>query len=102
MKWRKLHALLSGSVLLANISPAAVSQNVERKYFDAYKLRVDAGFYYPTGSLHGASDTESIDLSKDLGFNSYPTFSGKVDWKFTRKNHLYVSIRGTRLPSLLD
>jgi hypothetical protein len=24
-----------------------------------------------------------------LGFNSYPTFVGKFDWKFTRKNHLY-------------
>ena len=31
-------------------------------------------------------------MQKDLGFNSYSTFSGKVDWKFTRKNHLYVTI----------
>jgi hypothetical protein len=51
------------------------------------KLPIDAGFYYsnPTGSLLGASDTGSIDLNKGLGFNSYPTFSRKVDWKFTRK-----------------
>jgi hypothetical protein len=24
-----------------------------------------------------------------LGFKSYSTFAGKLDWKFTRKNHLY-------------
>jgi hypothetical protein len=56
MRCRKLYALLSGTGLLANISAAAVSQIVEREDFDAYKLRIDAGFYYsnPTGSIHGA------------------------------------------------
>jgi hypothetical protein len=60
--------------------------------FDTYKLRVDAAWYYsrPTGTLHGANDTGSIDLNKDLHFQSYSTFSGRLDWKFTRKNHLYV------------
>jgi hypothetical protein len=78
----------------ASLSAPAFSQAIEKEDFDAYKLRIDTGFYYsnPTGSIHGASDTGSIDLTKDLGFNSYPTFSGKVDWKFTRKNHFYVSI----------
>jgi hypothetical protein len=31
-------------------------------------------------------------LTKDLSFNSYSTFAGKVDWKFTHKNHFYVVI----------
>ena len=94
MTQRKLYTALWGMVLFASLTTAAFSQKAEKEDFDAYKLRIDAGFYYsnPTGSIHGASDTDSIDLSKDLGFNSYPTFSGKVDWKFTRKNHLYVAI----------
>jgi hypothetical protein len=94
MTHRKLHTALSGMVLFASLSVVALSQAIDKEDFDAYKLRIDTGFYYsdPTGSIHGASDTGSIDLTKDLGFNSYPTFSGKVDWKFTRKNHFYVSI----------
>jgi hypothetical protein len=94
MTHRKLHVALSGMVLFASLSVVAFSQAIEKEDFDAYKLRIDTGFFYsdPTGSIHGASDTGSIDLTKDLGFNSYPTFSGKVDWKFTRKNHLYVTI----------
>ena len=95
MRRKKISALFSGTVLLASLSGVAFSQVVvEKEDFDAYKLRIDAGFYYsnPTGSIHGASDNDTIDLTKDLGFQSYPTFSGKVDWKFTRKNHLYVTI----------
>jgi hypothetical protein len=94
MTHRKLHGAISGMVLFASLSIVAFSQAIEKEDFDAYKLRIDTGFFYsdPTGSIHGASDTGSIDLTKDLGFNSYPTFSGKVDWKFTRKNHLYVTI----------
>jgi hypothetical protein len=94
MTRQKVITVLSGMLLFASFATTSFSQVVEKEDFDAYKLRIDAGFYYsnPTGSIHGASDTGSIDLTKDLGFNSYPTFSGKVDWKFTRKNHLYVSI----------
>jgi hypothetical protein len=81
-------------VLLARLLAGSYLHGQEKEDFDAYKLRIDAGWYYsnPTGSIHGASDNDTIDLTKDLGFNSYPTFSGKVDWKFTRKNHLYVTI----------
>jgi hypothetical protein len=94
MTHRKLYTALSGMVVFASLSAAAFSQTTEKEDFDAYKLRIDAGWYYsnPTGSIQGASDTGSIDLNKDLGFSSYPTFSGKVDWKFTRKNHFYVTI----------
>jgi hypothetical protein len=94
MMRRKLCTGLSGMVLIASLSTAAFSQVVEREDFDAYKLRIDAGWYYsnPSGNILGSNDTGSVDLNKDLGFNSYPTFSGKVDWKFTRKNHLYVAI----------
>lgn len=60
--------------------------------FDSYKIRIEGLWTYsnPSGSLRGSSEAGSIDLVKDLGFNSYNTFMGKLDWKFTRKNHLYV------------
>ena len=85
---------LSAVVLLACLSatPYLYAQENQDEDFDTYKLRVDAGWYYskPTGTLHGANDSDSIDLNKDLNFQNYSTFSGKVDWKFTRKNHLYL------------
>ena len=61
--------------------------------FDDYKLRLDTFWFYsnPTGTIQGSSDTVPVDIQKDLGFNSYSTFSGKVDWKFTHKNHFYVA-----------
>ena len=96
MAGRKLHIAISGIIVLVGLFNAPLLQAEEKGKddFDVYKLRVDAGWYYsdPTGSIHGSNDSGSIDLNKDLGFNSYPTFSGKVDWKFTRKNHLYVAI----------
>lgn len=64
--------------------------------FDQYKLRVDTFWFYsnPSGSIQGTADVDStsIDLQKDLGFNTYSTFTGRVDWKFTRKNHFYVAV----------
>ena len=94
MMRRKLCPGLSGMVLFVSFSAVAVSQVSEKEDFDTYHLRIDAGWFYsnPSGNIQGSNDTGSIDLNKDLGFNSYPTFSGKVDWKFTRKNHLYVTI----------
>lgn len=61
---------------------------------DSYKLRVDAYWFYsnPSGQLQGSGDTDRIDLNYDLGFNSYSTFSGLVDWKFTHKNHLTFAV----------
>lgn len=98
MTRRKLNTVwstvLAGMALFAFFTTASFSQMSDTKDFDNYKLRIDAGWYYtnPTGSIHGATDSGSVDLQKDLGFNSYPTFSGKVDWKFTRKNHLYFTV----------
>jgi hypothetical protein len=59
--------------------------------FDAYKVRLSGFWAYsnPSGSLQGSSDSGTINLQQDLGFNSYSTIVGKIDWKFTRKNHLY-------------
>jgi len=97
MIYRKLRTALAGVLLFAAVTAAAFSQVVVQKEdFDNYHLRIDAGWYYsdPSGNIHGSTTTDNgtaVDLQKDLGFTSYSTFSGKADWKFTRKNHLYVT-----------
>jgi|ERR1700743_653075 hypothetical protein len=40
--------------------------------------------------IQGSSDTTAA-LNTDLGFNSYSTFTGKFDRKFTHKNHFYIA-----------
>jgi len=61
---------------------------------DSYKIRADAFwlYSYPSGNIQGSGDTDRIDINSDLGFNSYSTFSGFVDWKFTHKNHLTFAV----------
>jgi len=59
--------------------------------FDSYAIKITATWFYsnPSGTLQSATGGGLIDLKKDIGFSSYSTFAGKIDWKFTRKNHLY-------------
>ena len=60
--------------------------------FDEYKVRIDGFWFYsnPTGTLQDATTGNIISLHKDFAFSSYSTFAGKLDWKFTRKNHVYL------------
>ena len=96
MIYKELRTVLSGMVLFAAVTTAAFSQVVEKQDFDNYHLRIDTAWYYsdPSGNIQGTANTDNgpVDLQKDLGFTSYSTFSGKADWKFTRKNHFYVSV----------
>ncbi len=80
-------------LLTVLLTPAAVRAQ-QSDEFDEYKIRFDAGWFYsyPSGTIRAQGDTYPVDLTKDLNFNHYSTFSGKVDWKFTHKNHLYVVI----------
>jgi len=93
MKHRKLRTILSGIALFATLATAPSLHAAEHEDWDTYKLRIDAGWYYvsPSGNFHASNDSSTIDLNKDLGFGNYSTFAGKADWKFTRKNHLYVT-----------
>ena len=61
--------------------------------YDSYKIKVEAFWFntHPSGSLEGAGRNGVIDFQKDLSLGSYATFSGKLDWKFTRKNHFYFA-----------
>ena len=88
--------LLAPAMLLAVLSLLAFPASLraqKSEEFDNYKLRIDTLWFYsnPSGSITGKGETVPIDFHKDLGFNSYSTFTGKVDWKFTHKNHFYVS-----------
>jgi hypothetical protein len=73
--------------------PATVHAQKQEE-FDEYKIRFDAGWFYsnPSGTVRAQGDTNPVNLVKDLNFSSYSTFAGKVDWKFTHKNHFYVVI----------
>jgi hypothetical protein len=79
-------------LLLTLSTPLRAQQNDD---FDDYKVRIDAFWFYsnPSGNIQGSvsGDSASVDLQKDLGFDTYSTFAGKFDWKFTRKNHFYVA-----------
>jgi len=84
-----LKMLIAVAICAVVVIPRSSAQTDE---FDSYKLRLD-GFWiysYPSGTLQGSSDTVPIDLQTNLSFGSYSTVYGKLDWKFTHKNHLYV------------
>ncbi len=83
---------LVASLLLLAFPVALHAQKQEE--FDEYKIRFDASWFYsyPSGTIRAQGDTYPVDLTKDLSFNAYSTFAGKVDWKFTHKNHFYVAI----------
>jgi hypothetical protein len=87
IQWLSLIAF----ILLLGFPATVYAQKQEE--FDQYKIRFDAGWFYsnPTGTIRAQNDTNPVDLVKDLNFNSYSTFAGKVDWKFTRKNHFSMS-----------
>ena len=98
MKWelrilRRTGLMLSLVLFALAALPLAHASDKDKDHedWDAYKLRFDLYWFYsqPSGTFFGAGNNGSFDLSKDIGFNSYSTFSGKVDWKFTHKNHLY-------------
>ena len=91
--WKSIRWLsLMAFVLFLGFPTAVDAQKQEE--FDQYKIRFDAGWFYsnPTGTIRAQGDTVPVDLVKDLNFSSYSTFAGKVDWKFTHKNHFYVVI----------
>jgi hypothetical protein len=61
--------------------------------FDQYKIRISGFWFYsnPSVTMEGEGHNGFVDFNRDFGFNTYSTFAGKFDWKFTRKNHFYVT-----------
>ncbi|HEY1801540.1 MAG TPA: hypothetical protein VGG46_11460 [Terriglobales bacterium] len=64
----------------------------QREDFDAHTFRIDGLWFYskPTGSFHGSGSQGRFDLQGDVDFNFYNTGALRLEWKFTRKNHLYL------------
>jgi len=90
---RRVKAGLRVSTILLLVTAGAPLLRAQNDTeFDSYKARISAFLFYsnPSGNVQGSSDATSVDLSKDFGFNSYSTFTGKADWKFTHKNHFYL------------
>ncbi len=87
------HTMLTLSLGLLLLAAAVPSLNAQSKdEFDSYKFRLEGYWVYskPSGDVQGSSGTGTIDLKNTLGLgDGYSTFSGKMDWRFTRKNHLY-------------
>jgi hypothetical protein len=83
------NAGLSLLFLAASISFSPAQENED---LDSYSVRLDGFWFYsqPSGSFHGTGSQGRLDLQRDVNFNSYSTAASKVDWKFTRKNHLFV------------
>ncbi len=86
----RLACCLAFLVLMA-AAPAARATGGEDEEYDSYKLRLDGFWLYskPSGQFTSKGNTGFLDVEKDVGFQSYNTGVGKVDWKFTHKNHLY-------------
>ena len=87
--------LASGSyrlVILLAILIIAPFLQAQKEDFDQYKIRISGSWFYsqPSVSIEAAGHNGSVDFNRDFGFNTYSTFAGKVDWKFTRKNHIFV------------
>jgi hypothetical protein len=70
-----------GLLLLFFFAPAPLRAQ-QSEEFDQYKIRVDAFWFYsnPSGTIHGTGGADvPVNFHTDLGFDTYPTFSGKVD-----------------------
>lgn len=95
---RILHRRLlkSLAVLLFAASATSTSLRAADYDLDEYKVRITGMWFFsdPTGTFQasGTDPNGDFNLSKDFGFNSYSTFTAKVDWKFTHKNHLYLAV----------
>jgi len=89
--WPCLAITIAILLILAIPATSRAQQNEE---FDNYKLRLSGYWFFsaPTGTIQGHADSVPVDFHKDLGFDSYNTFSGALDWKFTHKNHFYLVV----------
>ena len=84
---------LGVSVLLIAVA-AVLLRAQETQDLDAYTLRFEGYWFYsqPSGSFHGTGAQGRLDLQSDVNFNSYNTAFGRINWRFTRKNHLFVGV----------
>ena len=92
MLLKLLRCLIVAACFLPLGLPTVVRGQQDQE-FDDYKVRIDGFWLYsnPSGNFPGAADSGAVDVQGDLGFSTYSTFAGKIDWKFTHKNHFYLA-----------
>lgn len=91
---RLISGLVSLFLVLILNGYAAAQKDADHEDFDAYKIRLEGFWFYahPTGNFTGANNSGTWDLNADVHFQTYSTFVAGVDWKFTRKNHLFFEV----------
>jgi hypothetical protein len=79
-------ALLLTFVVIPQMASTQDDEGIEN-----YKVRVTALWFRasPTITMEAAGHNGLVDFNRDFNFNDYSTVSGKIDWKFTHKNHLF-------------
>ena len=84
---RVLCLLLFG--VIGAVPHLQAQQPKEGEEFDAYRVRIETLWFdaRPSGTFRGTVGGGSFNLQRDTHFNSYTSFTGVVDWRFTRKNH---------------
>src|SRR5580698_5860379 len=93
--FRKYKLFLMRGVTVATLYGAFAGPHLcgQEKISDpeAYKIQFGGQFWYatPTATLAGSSTQVPIDFDKSLGFQTYSTFNGGVDWHFKKKHHLF-------------
>jgi hypothetical protein len=89
-----LSSVLLLLIFLVPQMSAADGNNADHEDYDAYTIRFDGFWFYahPTGNFMGANNSGTFSFNTDVNFQTYSTFVGSADWKFTRKNHLYFEV----------
>jgi len=97
MKWERaisrIVRALCGVPLVVLLTVPYVCAVAEQDDLDSYRLRISGFWFYsqPSGTFRGTNGNGAFDLQNDINFQSYSTPAGEIDWKFTRKNHFYLS-----------
>lgn len=84
--------LICSVALLFGLSIAPPIVSAQERDPDEFNVRV-SGYWFrssPSVTVGASGRNGFVDFNRDFGFSDYSTFLGKIDWKFTRKNHLYL------------
>jgi hypothetical protein len=87
-----MKVFLAVAIFLIAVGASGYAQ--DSKDLDNYRWRVEANwlFSHPSGHFGLQGGNNYFDVNKDFGFDSYSTFTGKVDWHFGRKHHFLVNV----------
>jgi hypothetical protein len=80
-------------LFVGGLALTCAAQTADKDLID-YKWQVDASWWFssPTGFFRSANNTGYIDLTTDLNFGDYSTFTGYADWRFKPKHHLLLRV----------